>query len=106
MITEIQPEMKYKNIFREKKKIWLDNGMINRLEPLDDKCKKLSTWLSNNYHRLDLLHIEDMLNLDDENLEIVCCGEESEANNLLDCEKTLSFLDLIFEEMYLNENGA
>lgn len=92
----------FKSIKKAAQEIWYDNGMINRLEPLGEKLELLSKWLLKQ-DEIILMKIESELSaLSDDDLETVCCGEESEqerlASNLVN-----EFLNQIFDEEYLVE---
>jgi len=81
--------------------IWYDNGMINRQEPEAEKLDLLRRWLK----KLDqdkLADIDQKLSwLTDDQLDIVCCGDEFEAEKLT-YPHVHEFLGKIFDEEYLN----
>ena len=86
----------YPNIILAAKEIWYDNGMINRLEPEDQKLHLLNEWLLKQDKEM-LSRVE--LDLTNKDLQVICCGEESEALPLAS-EETHSFLAQIFDEEY------
>ncbi|MDC4790764.1 hypothetical protein NQ839_00810 [Acinetobacter baumannii] len=87
------------NIFRAAKEIWYDNGMVNRLEPEDEKVKLLVQWLS----VLDQALVRDMekelSKLNDDDLHALCCGFEEDQERLGSVELN-DFLGRIFNEEY------
>ncbi len=94
----------YLNIIKAAKEIWYDNGMINRLEPEAEKVELLLNWLQTlNSEMLDQIELE-ISKLSDEDLETVCCGEETEQERL--ASKSLNeFLNRIFDEEYEIRTG-
>lgn len=89
----------YPFIIKAAQEIWYDNGMVNRLEPESEKLEFLNIWLK----KLDqnhLANIEKILsNLTEEELDTLCCGEETEAEKLAPTE-VHEFLDQIFDREY------
>ena len=80
--------------------IWFDNGMVNRLEPLGVKHELLEAWLIREVEA-DLMKIEsDLAQLTEDELNTVCCGEESEQYRLASIQVN-DFLGRIFNEEYL-----
>jgi hypothetical protein len=85
--------------------IWFDNGMVNRLEPLGAKLELLDAWLIQQAEA-DLMKIEsDLTQLSEDELNIVCCGEETEQANLAS-RLVNDFLCRIFDEEYVSSTGA
>ncbi|MHA3059943.1 hypothetical protein ACX1N5_03945 [Acinetobacter sp. ANC 4636] len=79
--------------------IWFDNGMVNQLEPLDEKLELLDKWLIQQ-PEADLMKIEsDLAKLSEEELNSVCCGDETEQENLAS-KQVNEFLGRIFDEEY------
>lgn len=93
---------RFANIIKAAKEIWYDNGMVNRDEPEEQHMAKLIPWLNAWYKKypVEVASIElELSNLNEEALETVCCGEESEQENLA-TELTNNFLNLVFDERY------
>lgn len=98
-VDEVKPSpalSDYPNIILAAKEIWYDNGMINRAEPEEQKLQLLGEWLTKQDKGM-LSHVE--LDLANKDLQIICCGEESEALPLAS-EETHNFLGQIFDEEY------
>lgn len=97
-------EVDYSNIVKAAKEIWYDNGMINRLEPEAEKVELLLNWLQTLDSKL-LEPIElELSKLSEEDLETVCCGEETEQERLAS-ESVNEFLNRIFDEEYEIKSG-
>lgn len=80
--------------------IWYDNGMINAAEPEAEKRYYLNRWLNTLDGGLLARVNGELATLTDDQLDIVCCGEETEADKLVS--STVSdFLNSIFNEEYL-----
>lgn len=93
---------KFENIILAAKNIWYDNGMVNSEEPEEHHMAKLSPWLNTWYelYPAEMSAIElELSNLSAEELETVCCGEETEQENLAS-QLVNDFLNLIFDERY------
>lgn len=91
-------EVDYSNIVKAAKEIWYDNGMINRLE-LESKVELLLNWLQTlDSNLLETIELE-LSKLSEEDLETVCCGEETEQERLAS-KSVNEFLDRIFDEEY------
>lgn len=85
--------------------IWFDNGMVNSLEPLGIKLELLDAWLIQQ-PETDLMRIEsELAQLSDDELNTVCCGEESEQYRLAS-KLVNDFLCRIFDEEYVSSTGA
>jgi len=85
--------------------IWFDNGMVNSIEPLDDKLELLDKWLIQQ-PETDLMKIElDLAQLSEEELNSVCCGDETEQERLAS-RQVNEFLGRIFDEEYVSSTGA
>ena len=85
--------------------IWFDNGMVNSPEPLGIKLELLDAWLIQQ-PETDLMRIEsDLAQLSDDELNAVCCGEESEQYRLAS-KLVNNFLCRIFDEEYVSSIGA
>lgn len=95
-------ESKYPHIYRAAKEIWYDNGMINQFEPIEEKIEQLSVWLKS-LDENDLEYYNEKLNLTDDDLSEVCCGEETLAYSILSDETVHEFLGCIFDEDYAPE---
>ena len=92
-------EVDYSNIVKAAKEIWYDNGMINRLEPESEKVELLLNWLQTLDSKiLEPIELE-LSRLSEEDLETVCCGEETEQERLAS-ESLNEFLNRIFDEEY------
>ena len=92
-------EVDYSNIVKAVKEIWYDNGMINRIELESEKVELLLNWLKTLDSKL-LEPIElELSKLSGEDIEIVCCGEETEQERLAS-ESLNEFLNRIFDEEY------
>lgn len=92
-------EVDYSNIVKAAKEIWYDNGMINRIELESEKVELLLNWLKTLDSKL-LEPIElELSKLSGEDIEIVCCGEETEQERLAS-ESLNEFLNRIFDEEY------
>ena len=92
-------EVDYSNIVKAAKEIWYDNGMINRLEPESEKVELLLNWLQTLDSKiLEPIELE-LSRLSEEDIEIVCCGEETEQERLAS-ESLNEFLNRIFDEEY------
>ena len=90
----------FKYIQKAAQEIWYDNGMINRFEPLGIKLDYLKRWLVQQ-PEADLMKIEsDLAQLTEDELNTICCGEESEQYRLAS-KQVLDFLCRIFDEEYL-----
>ena len=89
----------FNNIIKAAKEIWYDNGMINRLEPEEEKVTLLIQWLSS----LDQVLVRDMetelSKLNDDDIHTLCCGFEEDQERLGSVELNY-FLGRIFEEEY------
>ena len=86
----------YRNITKATKTIWYDNGVINRFNPEHTEMLLFGSWLfrlSKSY----LSSIDDDLNNKD--LELICCGEESKLKNYIS-NQTYEFLVKVFDENY------
>lgn len=91
--------IQFEKIQKAAEEIWYDNGMVNRHEPLEDKLTKLSAWLLKQDQTM-LKNMEAQLNqLSQEELEIVCCGDEADQEQLASPELN-AFLNQIFDEEY------
>lgn len=81
--------------------IWYDNDMINRQEPEAEKIDLLRRWLK----KLDQDKLADinqkLSRLTADQFDIVCCGDEFEAEKLT-YPHVSEFLDKIVDEEYLN----
>lgn len=92
-------EVDYSNIVKAAKEIWYDNGMINRLEPESEKVELLLNWLQTlDSNLLEPIELE-LSKLSEEDLETVCCGEETEQERLAS-KSVNEFLNRIFDEEY------
>lgn len=92
-------EVDYSNIVKAAKEIWYDNGMINRIELESEKVELLLNWLQTLDSKL-LEPIElELSKLSGEDIETVCCGEETEQERLAS-ESLNEFLNRIFDEEY------
>lgn len=90
----------FEYIQKAAQEIWYDNGMINRFEPLGIKLDYLKRWLVQQ-DELELIKIEsDLAQLTEDELNTVCCGEESEQYRLAS-KQVNDFLCRIFDEEYL-----
>ena len=97
-------EVDYSNIVKAAKEIWYDNGMINRLEPESEKVELLLNWLQTLDSKiLEPIELE-LSRLSEEELETVCCGEETEQERLAS-ESVNEFLNRIFDEEYEIKSG-
>lgn len=97
---DIQKELNtHPFIIKAAEEVWFDNGMVNRFEPLEQKVSTLNKWLSIQ-PTIFIENIEfELSNLTDDQLHTVCCGEESEAENLAS-KYLMDFLTAIFNEEY------
>lgn len=85
--------------------IWFDNGMVNRLEPLESKLELFDAWLIQQ-PEVNLMRIEsELAQLSESELNTVCCGEESEQYRLAS-KLVNDFLCRIFDEEYVSSTGA
>jgi len=92
-------EVDYSNIVKAAKEIWYDNGMINRIEPESEKVELLLNWLQTlDSNLLETIELE-LSKLSEEDLETVCCGEETEQERLAS-KSVNEFLNRIFDEEY------
>lgn len=75
--------MKYSGLLRATECIALDNGGINRYRPLEQQQKEALAWIER--QPTTLMEAVDawLSTLSDEDLETVCCGEFSAAQELL-----------------------
>ncbi|CEI54498.1 hypothetical protein [Acinetobacter bereziniae] len=97
-------EIDYINIVKAAKEIWYDNGMINRIEPESEKVGLLLNWLQTlDAGLLEPIELE-LSKLSEEDLETVCCGEETEQERLASL-ATNEFLNRIFDEEYAIRAG-
>ena len=98
-IKQALVEIDYINIVKAAKEIWYDNGMINRIEPESEKVGLLLNWLQTlDVGLLEPIELE-LSKLSEEDLETVCCGEETEQERLASL-ATNEFLNRIFDEEY------
>lgn len=90
----------FEYIQKAAQEIWYDNGIINQFEPLGIKLDYLKRWLIEQ-DEADLMKIEsDLAQLTEDELNTVCCGEESEQYRLAS-KQVNEFLGRIFDEEYL-----
>lgn len=92
-------EATYPNIYRAAKEIWYDNGMINQLEPIEEKIEQLGNWLKT-LDSEDINEYNEKLNLTNDDLSEVCCGDEESAYSILSDETVHEFIGRIFNEEY------
>lgn len=93
---------RFASIVKAAKAIWYDNGMVNREEPEEQHMAKLIPWL-NTWYQMYPIQISaidlELSNLSPEQLETLCCGEETEQEELASA-LVNDFLNLIFDERY------
>ncbi|WP_335954032.1 hypothetical protein [Acinetobacter higginsii] len=92
-------EVDYSNIVKAAKEIWYDNGMINRFESESEKVELLLNWLQTlDSNLLEPIELE-LSKLSEEDLDTVCCGEETEQERLAS-KSVNEFLNRISDEEY------
>lgn len=93
---------RFASIVKAAKAIWYDNGMVNREEPEEQHMAKLIPWLNTWYQmyptQITAIDLE-LSTLSADDLETVCCGEETEQE-ILASALVNNFLNLIFDERY------
>lgn len=89
----------FPSILNAATEIWYDNGMINSLEPYGVKVELLNQWLMSLDSNELMLAETELSKLSEDDLHTLCCGEESEQEQI-GSTFINEFLERIFNEEY------